>query len=179
MEKGTDFLKAQVANAVMQHNTFLDSLVDHEKQADDQRFRDLCSKYIPMMRQHQRSLEQYAEELGAESGAAKKAFGKVAEVAKGLVDSARETDFLRLVEDIVMARQSEDTFKTFREAGKSLGNTRLTEIGEHGERGHDEYVKEANRLVQQMFVEHVRGTTASDVRSTTGARPVAENRPSL
>lgn len=178
MERGTDFLKAQVANAVMQHNTFLDSLVDHEKQADDQRFRDLCSKYIPMMRQHQRSLEQYAEELRAESSTAKKAFGKMAEVAKGLADSARETDFLRLVQDIVMARQSEDTFKTFRDAGRTLGNTRLAEIGDHGEKGHDEYVKEANRLVQQMFVEHVKGTTASDVRTATGARPT-ESRPGL
>jgi hypothetical protein len=61
------------------------------------------------------------------------------------------------VHDIVMARQSEDTFKTFREAGKMLGNRTLQEIGDIGERHHDSYVKEANRLLQHMFVERVQG----------------------
>jgi hypothetical protein len=56
-----------------------------------------------------------------------------------------------------MARQSEDTFKTFREAGRVLENQQLQQIGEIGERHHDDFVKEANRLVQQMFVEHARG----------------------
>ena len=56
-----------------------------------------------------------------------------------------------------MARQAEDTFKTFREAGKTLGDARLHEIGEIGERHHDAFVREANRLAQQLFVEHVRG----------------------
>ena len=56
-----------------------------------------------------------------------------------------------------MARQAEDTFKTFREAGKQLGNTQLAQIGEVGERHHDEYADAANRLVQLMFVEHVQG----------------------
>jgi len=56
-----------------------------------------------------------------------------------------------------MARQSEDTFKTFREAGKMMGKRTLQEIGDIGERHHDAYVKEANRLVQHMFVEHVQG----------------------
>lgn len=56
-----------------------------------------------------------------------------------------------------MARQSEDTFKTFREAGRQLGIQQLAQIGEISERHHDDYVKEANRLVQQMFVEHARG----------------------
>ncbi|HEV7836486.1 MAG TPA: hypothetical protein VGO75_00345, partial [Gemmatimonadaceae bacterium] len=45
----------------------------------------------------------------------------------------------------------------FREAGKMLGNRTLQEIGEIGERHHDGYVKEANRLVQHMFVEHAQG----------------------
>jgi len=68
---------------------------------------------------------------------------------------------LRLVGDIVTARQAEDTFKTFREAGRTLGIQRLAEIGETGERDHDEYVKQANRLAQQLFVEHVlEGDTA-------------------
>jgi hypothetical protein len=57
----------------------------------------------------------------------------------------------------VMARQAEDTFKTFREAGKMMGYHTLHEIGEIGERHHGAYVKEANRLAQHMFVETVQG----------------------
>ena len=174
MERGMDFLKSQVNNAVMQHETFLQSLIDHEKQADDIRFRDLCSKHIPIMREHQRMLEQYQQQVGAESGVGKKALGKVMGVAKDLADAARESDFLRLVSDIVMARQSEDTFKTFREAGRTLGIQQLQDIGETGERHHDEYVKEANRLAQQMFVEHVRGGEAGDA-----ARAAAQPRPAV
>jgi hypothetical protein len=79
-------------------------------------------------------------------------------VARDLADVVRESDFLRLVGDVVMARQAEDTFKTFREAGRTLGLQQLAQIGEIGERHHDEYVKEANKLVQQFFVEHVRGS---------------------
>src|SRR5688572_32804364 len=173
MDRGIDFLKSQVNNAVMQHQTFLQALEDHEGQAEDPRFRDLCTRHIPIMREHQRMLESYQSELGAEAGAGKKFLGKALGVARDLADATRESDFLRLVGDIVMARQSEDTFKTFREAGKALGNARLQEIGTHGERGHDQYVKEANALVQSMFVEHVRGTTAGDIRAATDARPIA------
>ena len=54
MDRGIDFLKSQVNNAVMQHGTFLKNLVDHESQAEDPRFRDLCSRFIPHMQQHQR-----------------------------------------------------------------------------------------------------------------------------
>ena len=114
-------------------------------------------------------LEQYQRQLGAEAGVAKKALGKVLGLGKDLADAARESDFLRLVGDIVMARQSEDTFKTFREAGRMLSNEQLHEIGDVGERHHDEYVKEANRLAAQIFVEHVRGVDAAAV--ATGAEP--------
>ena len=65
-----------------------------------------------------------------------------------------------------MARQSEDTFKTFRDGGKMLGNERLHQIGDIGERDHDEYVKDANRLCTEMFVERVQG-------AEVGARPRA------
>jgi len=174
MDRGIDFLKAQVNNAVMQHQTFLEALTDHEKQAEDPRFRDLCSKYIPIMQEHQRMLEQYQEQLGATTGVAKKAVGKALGVARDLADAARESDFLRLVGDIVMARQSEDTFKTFREAGRTLNNQQLQQIGDVGERHHDDYVKDANRLAAQMFVEHVRGTDA-----TAGATASVEPRPAM
>ena len=172
MERGTEFLKAQINNAVMQHRTFLQALEDHEGQAEDRRFRDLCGRHIPHMREHQRMLEEYQQQLGAEEGVVKKAMGKAMGVARDLADSARESDFLRLVGDIVMARQAEDTFKTFREAGKVLPNETLQRIGDIGERHHDEYVKEANRLVQQMFVEHVQGidATAAQAQATSEIR---------
>ena len=171
MDRGIDFLKSQVNNAVMQHKTFLENLQDHETQAEDPRFRDLCARFIPTMRQHQGMLEQYQQQLGAELGAGKKALGKALGVARDLADSARESDFLRLVGDIVTSRQSEDTFKTFREAGKALGNAQLQQIGEVGERHHDEYAKEANRLVQQMFVEHAREGQTTGARASTTLNP--------
>lgn len=157
MDRGVDFIRGQVSNAVMQHRTFLHALETHEAQAQDHRFRDLCTRAIPRMREHQRMLEEYQATLGGDDeGLIKKAAGLAMGVARDLADVARESDFLRLVGDIVMARQAEDTFKTFREAGRTLGIQQLATIGEVGERHHDDYVKEANRLVQQMFVEHAR-----------------------
>lgn len=173
MDRGTDFLKSQVNNAVMQHKTFLENLEDHESQAEDPRFRDLCARFIPTMRQHQGMLEQYQMQLGAELGAGKKALGKALGMARDLADAARESDFLRLVGDIVTSRQSEDTFKTFREAGKALGDAQLQQIGDVGERHHDEYAKEANRLVQQMFVEHVREGASTGTRASASTSPSA------
>jgi hypothetical protein len=168
MDRGTDFLKSQVNNAVMQHKTFLDNVVEHEKQAEDERFRALCARFIPRASAHQQMLEDYQQELGAEAGAGKKILGKALGVARDLADSARESDFLRLVGDIVMARQSEDTFKTFRDAGRQLGLQRLAQIGEQGERDHDEYTKEANRLAQQLFVEYVRQGDTAGLELSTG-----------
>ena len=166
MDRGIDFLRSQVNNAVMQHRTFLEALQDHEQQAEDSRFRDLCSRHIARVREHQRMLEDYQQTLGAETGAGKNILGAVLGKARDLADAARESDFLRLVGDIVMSRQAEDTFKTFRDAGRALGNTQLAQIGEMGERHHDEYNREANRLVQQMFIEHVRGVEPGSVQDT-------------
>jgi hypothetical protein len=168
MESGIDFLRSQINNAVMQHEAFLRSVVDNEAAAQDQRFRDLCSRHIPRMREHQRMLEEFQRSIGSESrsdgntfenigGTLKRMAGSAIGIAKELADVPRESDFLRLVADIVMGRQAEDMFKTFREGGRQLGIQPLAEIGDIGERHHDEYVKEANRLAQQMFVEHARG----------------------
>jgi hypothetical protein len=178
MDTGIDFLRSQINNAVMQHDSLLHSLVDHESQAQDQRFRDLCSRHIPHMREHQRMLEEFQRSIGTADtrdnnplenigGALKRAAGSAIGMAKDLADAPRQSDFLRLVSDIVMARQSEDTFKTFREAGRQLGIQQLAQIGEIGEQHHDEYVKEANRLVQQMFVEHARGAEQLVAATTT------------
>jgi hypothetical protein len=169
MDRGIDFLKSQINNAVMQHQTFVENLADHQAQAEDERFRALCTRFLPKAQAHQRMLEEYQTELGAETGVAKKALGRALGMARDLADAARESDFLRLVGDIVTSRQSEDTFKTFREAGKMLGIARLTQIGDMGERDHDEYAKEANRLVQQLFVEHVRSGDTTGLVMTPGA----------
>jgi len=167
MDKGLDFLKSQVSNAAMQHGTLLKNLEDHERQAHDVRYRDLCSGAIPQMREHQRMLEEYQQALGAEAGVTKTVVGKAMGAARNLADTVRESDFLRLVGDIVEARQSQDTFATFREAGKTLGNAQLQQIGEMGERQHEQFIRDANRLAQQMFVEHVRGIDArADARTT-------------
>jgi len=170
MDRGVDFLKRQVSNAVMQHRTFLQSIQDHEEQAKDSRYRDLCVRFIPRAMEHQRMLEEYQRTLGANGGLAKRMTGVALGVARDLADVVREDDFLRLVGDIVMARQAEDSFKAFREAGRALGLQQLATIGEIGERHHDEFVKEANRLVQQMFIEHVRGSEGT-LRATE--QPIA------
>lgn len=169
MDRGIDFLKSQVNNSVMQHRVFVEALKDHEGQAEDMRFRDLCSRYMPKMREHQRMLEAYQESIGA--GGGKNMLGAILGKARDLADSVRESDFLRLVGDIVISRQSEDTFKTFREAGRTLGNAELAQIGETGEKDHDDYAREANRLVQQMFVEHVRDIDADATFDSTSTRP--------
>lgn len=157
MEHGSEFLRTQVRNVLLQHGTFLRSLEDHESLAEDPRFRDLCSRHIPHMRLHQRMLEEYQEQLGGGQGIGSRMVSSAIGAVKDLADTAVANDYNRLIGDIVMARQSEDAFKTFREAGKMLGNRTLQEIGEIGERHHDAYVKEANRLIQHMFVEHVQG----------------------
>ena len=171
MDRGIDFLKSQVSNATMQHGTLVKNLEDHEQQAEDPRYRDLCSRAIPQMREHQRMLEDYQKRIGAEAGLGKTVVGKALGVARDLADATRESDFLRLVGDIVTARQSQDTFATFREAGRALANPDLQRIGEMGEQHHEQFVRDANRLVQQMFVEHARGTDAANVRATATAEP--------
>jgi len=130
------------------------------------------------MREHQRMLEEFQRAVGSSSdrnennplenigGALKRAAGSAIGKAKDLADAPRQSNYLRLVSDIVMARQAEDTFKTFREGGRQLGIQQLADIGDVGERHHDEYVKEANRLVQQMFVEHARGSEHVIVSTT-------------
>ena len=65
MESGVDFLKSQIDNAVMQHDAFLRAVVDHESQAQDQRYRDLCARHIPRMQEHQRMLESLQSMIAA------------------------------------------------------------------------------------------------------------------
>jgi hypothetical protein len=162
MDTGNTFLKSQIDNAVVQHETFLKALEAHEVEADDPRFTNLCTRHLPHMRNHQRMLSEYQSQLGGGSSIAKSVIGSAANIVRDLADAAHESDYLRLVGDIVMSDQAEDAFKTFREAGKMMGNRTLQEIGDIGERHHDAYAKEANRLVQHMFVERVQGVDGVD-----------------
>lgn len=162
MERGPAFLKRQINNAVAQHDRFVWALEDHEEQAEDSRFRDLCSRHIPYMRELQRVLEEYQSQLAVSTGLGREEVAAAPGAARTLADAARQSDFVRLVGDIVLARRAEDTFKTFREAGKMMGYKTLQEIGDVGERHHDAYVKQANRLAQHMFVEHAQGINRSD-----------------
>ncbi|HKW48490.1 MAG TPA: hypothetical protein VJN70_13670 [Gemmatimonadaceae bacterium] len=187
MESGVDFLRHQIDNAVMQHDAFLRDVVDHESQAQDQRFRDLCARHIPRMQEHQRMLEGLQRLIAAKvspreetplenvRGTLKRAAGTALGMARELADVPRQSDYMRLVGDIVMARQAEEMFKTFREGGRQLGIQQLADIGDIGERHHDDYVREANRLVQQMFVEHARGSEY--VFSAASAQPHQQGSP--
>ena len=161
MERGVDFLRSQVGNVVLVHRAYVRSLEDHESQATDDRYRDLCARALPKALEHQRMLEEYHRALGGSDGLVKKALGTAIGAARDLADVVQTDDFLRLAGDIVVARQLEDTFKAFREAGRTLGLQQLARIGEVGERDHDEFVKEANRLIQQLFVERVQGSEAT------------------
>jgi hypothetical protein len=162
MFSGTAFLKSQIDNTVAQHKALLSALEDHEERADDNRLSDLCARHVPHMRGHHRMLEEYQAQLGDDTHIADATVGTSAVVVTRLADAARESDYLRLVGDILLARQTEDAFKIFREAGKMMGNRTLQEIGDIGERHHDAYIKEASRLVQRMFVEQVQGVDRVD-----------------
>jgi len=157
MERGLDFLKAQVNNAAAQHQTFLDMLVEHRQDAKDERFRALCARYIAPMHQHQAMLEHYQQALGTETGAGKRAMAKAAGFVRDLADRARDSDYHKLVADMVVSRQCEDAFWTFREAGLQLGDSRLERLGDSGWRGHDEYTTDARQLVTILFLEYARG----------------------
>lgn len=171
MESGNDFLQSQVNDAVVLHRAFVEALRDHGDDADDPRFGELCARYMPIMEEHQRLLEEFQQSLGSGTGIGKKMMGKVVGAARELADVAREDDYRRLVGDIAMSSMAEDTFRTFREAGRMLRDQQLAELGRLGERQHDDFNRDANRLAQAMFVEHVRAVEERDhPRLRTSAR---------
>ena len=164
MDKGRDFLRAQVNNCISQHEMLLGSIRAHVEQADDQRFKALCSKHLPHMEKHQGMLDEYGKSIGVEDGnVVKNAIGAVIGKARDVVDSIRETDFLRVVQDVVMIRQAQDTFAVFAYAGEKLGDNRLAELGRTGEKEHDSMQKEFNDYVKKLFIEHVTETQSNEV----------------
>lgn len=155
MDKGRDFLKAQVNNAIMQHRTLLENLQDHREQAEDERYRQLCNRHLPHMEEHQRMLEEYGSTIGA-TGGGKGALGYALGKARDVVDAVREDDFLRIVGDTVTIRQSQDTFTTFAQVGEQIGEQRLADLGRRGADDHRQMAHEFNDLTNQLFMERVR-----------------------
>ena len=163
METGREFLQAQVNNTIALHHAVIDELESHAKQADEPAYRELCLKWIPRMEDHHRKLVAYGASIGADdSGGIKKALGAVLAKARETVDSLRETDFLRIVGDTVMARQLQDTYETFAVAGARTGDQQLTDLGKHGSAEHDQMQREFNELTRDMFIDHLQGVPATD-----------------
>jgi hypothetical protein len=163
MQSGIDFLRDQVAEAAVVHSSLLESMIYHESEANDARYRDLCDRHLPRMREHQLMLEDLRATLGGGSD-----FPAI-RVARSFAD-APVSDYKRLSDDLDLARRLEVTFKTFRDAGRSLRIDRLARLGEMAERHHDEYSADAKRLLLQMFME--RAKDAAD-----GVRAVASDSP--
>jgi len=169
MQSGIDFLRAQVAEAASVHSSLLESMIYHESEANDPRYRDLCDRHLPRMREHQLMLEDLRSSLSA--GAT---FPPI-RMAHAFADSPI-SDYKRLSDDLDMARRLEVTFKTIRDAGRSLKIDRLARLGEMAERHHDEYSSDAKRLLLQMFIERAHdatdgvGSMASDSRADSRIR---------
>jgi hypothetical protein len=153
MASGIDFLRGQIVEAAALHSTLLESMIYHESEANDSRYRDLCDRHLPRMREHQLMLEDLRLSLAAPA-----APPSIRGVARTLAD-APGSDYQRLVADLDLARRLEVTFKTFRDAGRTLRIDALARLGEMAERHHDDYSADAKRLLLQMFVERADGAT--------------------
>jgi hypothetical protein len=165
MSSGIEFLQAQVDHAATINSALLESMIYHESEANDPRYRDLCDRYLPRTREHQLLLEDLRATLGATkgsnppaelAGAIRKAAGSAVGVARSLAD-APISDYKRLVSDLDLVRRLEVTFKTFRDAGRALHIDYLARFGDLAERHHDDYSAEAKRLLLQMFIERADG----------------------
>ncbi len=165
MDTGRDFLRAQLNNSLAQHHNLIISLRDHAEQADSARYRQLCTQYLPALERHQGMLEQYGRQLGTETvgGSIKDAIGSVLAKARDAVDALRESDFLRVVGDIVLIRQAQDTFRTFAVAGEQIGEAQLAQIGREAEAHHDDMQRDFNDLAAELFVQHASATSDADI----------------
>jgi len=172
MDTGRDFLRAQLNNSIAQHGHLIESIRDHSEQAEEPRFRQLCLQYLPALERHQGMLEQYGKSVGAESGGGfvKGAIGAVLGKARDAVDSMRESDFLRVVADIVMIRQAQDTFRTLAVAGAEINEPQLAEIGSSAAVHHDDMQRDFNELAAELFVLQVNKGTDAGIRDGSKSR---------
>ncbi|HYW50658.1 MAG TPA: hypothetical protein VE861_08635, partial [Gemmatimonadaceae bacterium] len=81
-----------------------------------------------------------------------------------------ESDFLRVVADIVMIRQAQDTFRTFAVAGEQINEPQLAEIGTTAESHHDDMQRDFNDLAAELFVQHATATSDADFNARQGVR---------
>jgi hypothetical protein len=167
MQSGIDFLRAQVDEAAAIHSSLLESMIYHESEANDPRYRDLCDRHLPRMREHQLMLEDLRLTLG---GGSQFPAIRVPHVSADAVRS----DYTRLSADLDLARRLEVTFKTFRDAGRQLRLDNLARLGELAERHHDDYSAEAKRLLLQMFMEHAQ--SAAETLRAASADSRADSR---
>src|SRR4051812_42373100 len=65
MQSGIDFIKGQLDQAIALHSSLVASMTNHEGEAEDTRYRDLCERHLPHMRQHQSMLEEFRLVIGA------------------------------------------------------------------------------------------------------------------
>lgn len=172
MDTGRDFLRAQLNNGIAQHRQLIESIRDHSEQAEAPRFRQLSLQYLPALERHQGMLEQYGKSVGAESGGGfvKGAIGAVLGRAREAVDSMRESDFLRVVADIVMIRQAQDTFRVFAVAGAAINEPQLAELGRTAEAQHDAMQRDFNELAAELFVHQVNEGSDVGIRDDSRAR---------
>jgi hypothetical protein len=169
MERGVDFVRAQINHAVAQHQTLVDMLAEHRNDAKDERFRALCSRYLGPMHQMQVMLGEYQQAIGGGSGPVRGVMARAAGFVRDMADRARDSDYHKLATDLVAAHASEDMFWTFHEAGMHVGDARLELLGEAGARGHADYITEARQLMTTLFVEYTSGLPRS---ATAGEREV-------
>jgi hypothetical protein len=172
MERGLDFLKVQINNAASQHQIFLDMLAEHRADARDERFRALSARYLAPMHQMQLMIEQYQQAIGGVTGTGKRVIARAAGFVRDMADRARDSDYHKLVADMVASRHIEDTFWTFREAGMRLSDARLERLGAAGLRGHEDYIAEARQLLATLFVEYTGGLPATGAGTSMGEREV-------
>jgi hypothetical protein len=164
MQSGIDFITAQIDDALVAHAALLQSMDWHESEADDSRYRDLCDRHLPRMREHQAMLEVLRADMEkTRSGAspdrpasATRHAPRTSNIPRSLAD-APLSDYERLASDLNLVRRLEVVFKTFRDAGRTLRIDHLAKVGELAERHHDDYSADAKRLLLQMFVERAQG----------------------
>ena len=159
----SEFIRAQVEEAAAINASLLESMIYHESEASDPRYRDLCDRHLPRMREHQIMLEELRTTLGAGRNLS------ALRIARPFAD-ARVSDYQRLAADLDLVRRLEVTFKTFRDAGRSLRNDSLARLGETAERHHDDYSSDAKRLLLQMFIERADGAADTVRRVATDSR---------
>jgi len=182
MFRDTAFLRTQLALADAQHQTFLDQLIARQASATDERVRALSAQYVEPMRLHQQMLRQYLQSVTAAATPAAPSGASPASPASPRVPAADQTatsDYLALAGDLEASRRVAETFRVFREAGRTLGEDRLATIGESCEGAHDRYGRDAGRLLTALFVGHGRGDGSADLSPTDQRRATVDDHPAL